>query len=185
MKDSLMIRSYRERAPRIAASAYIDPAATVIGDVEIGERSSVWPSASLRGDIDAIRVGAETSIQEGSVVHTDQGFPTSIGNRVTVGHCAVIHGCTIEDESLIGIGAIILNGARIGRGAVVAAGALVPEGTEVPPDTLVMGSPAKPRRAVTEEEKARFRNGVAGYVERARIYNEQAARSPIAAERKD
>jgi len=171
-----MIRKYRDSAPRIAASAYIDVASTVIGNVEIGERSSVWPSAALRGDIEPIHVGAETNIQEGAVVHTDHGFPTTIGDRVTVGHCAVIHGCTIEDDSLIGIGALVLTGARIGRGAVVAAGALVTEGTQVPPDTLVMGSPAKARRTVTEEEKVRFRGGVAGYVERARIYGEQHPR---------
>src|SRR5712692_7459064 len=168
-----MIRRYRDHAPRIAASAYIGAAATVIGDVEIGERASVWPTASLRGDNDPIRVGAETNIQEGTVVHTDHGFPANIGSRVTVGHGAMLHGCTLEDDSLIGIGAIILNGARIGRGAVVAAGALVTEGSQVPPDTLVMGTPAKPRRAVTEEEKARFRVGIAGYVERGKTYGEQ------------
>src|SRR5205085_9867655 len=120
-KLPLMIRKYRDSAPRIAASAYIDTASTVIGDVEIGERSSVWPSAALRGDIEPIRVGEETNIQEGAVVHTDHGFPTTIGSRVTVGHCAVIHGCTVEDDSLIGIGALVLTGARIGRGSVVAA----------------------------------------------------------------
>jgi len=168
-----MIRRYRDHAPRIAASAYIGAAATVIGDVEIGERASVWPTASLRGDNDPIRVGAETNIQEGTVVHTDHGFPADIGSRVTVGHGAMLHGCTLEDDSLIGIGAIILNGARIGRGAVVAAGALVTEGSQVPPDTLVMGAPAKPRRRVTEEEKARFRAGVDYYVERARTFREQ------------
>jgi len=168
-----MVRNYLEKAPRIAASAYIDAAATVIGDVEIGERSSVWPSAALRGDLEPIRVGMETNLQDGAIVHTDHGFPTTIGDRVSIGHAAVLHGCTIEDDSLIGIGAIILNGARIGRGAVVAAGALVPEGSQVPPDTLVMGTPAKPRRTVTEEEKARFRTGIAGYVERAKTYGER------------
>ena len=173
-----MIRTYRDKAPSVATSAYIDVAATVIGDVHIGEHSSVWPSASLRGDIEEIRVGAETNLQEGAIVHTDHGFPAHIGDRVSVGHGAVLHGCTIEDDTLIGIGAIILNGARIGKGAVVAAGALVPEGTQVPPDTLVMGSPAKPRRAVTEEERVRFRKGVAGYVERARTYNEANSREP-------
>ncbi|HEY7333603.1 MAG TPA: gamma carbonic anhydrase family protein [Bryobacteraceae bacterium] len=167
-----MLREYRGVSPRVAASAYVDPAATVIGDVIVGERSSVWPGATLRGDIDPIRVGDETSIQEGTVVHTDKGHPTTIGNRVTVGHAAVIHGCTIEDDALIGIGAIVLNGAKIGKGAVVAAGSLVTEGMEVPPATLVMGSPAKPRRPVSPEEQARFQKGVKGYVERAAIYRE-------------
>jgi gamma-carbonic anhydrase len=169
-----MIRSFRGNKPKIAASAYVDPGAHVIGDVEIGERSSIWPTVVLRGDIEPIRVGAETNIQDGTVVHTDQGFPTIIGDRVSVGHAAVLHGCTIEEDSLIGMGARVLNGARIGRGAVVAAGALVPEGMEVPPETLVMGTPAKPRRAVSAEEKVRFQKGVAGYMERGKQYKEEA-----------
>ena len=169
-----MLRDYRGISPRIAPSAYIDPGAQVIGDVAIGERSSVWPTATLRGDIEPIRVGDDTNLQEGAVVHTDHGFPTTIGNRVSVGHSVVLHGCTIEDDALIGMGAIILNGARIGKGAVVAAGALVPEGMQVAENTVVMGAPAKPRRAVTAEEQERFRRGVAGYVERAAIYNENS-----------
>jgi carbonic anhydrase/acetyltransferase-like protein (isoleucine patch superfamily) len=169
-----MIRKFRGFSPVVSPSAYVDPASNVIGMVTIGARSSVWPGATLRGDIEPITVGDETSIQEGSVVHTDKDFPAKIGNQVTVGHMAVIHGCTIEDGALIGIGAIILNGAKIGKGSVVAAGALVPEGMEVPADTLVMGSPAKPRRAVSEEEKARFSKGVQGYAERAALYKETA-----------
>jgi gamma-carbonic anhydrase len=168
-----MLRKFRGISPRVAASAYVDPAATVIGDVAIGDRSSVWPGATLRGDIHPIRVGDETNVQEGVAVHTDSGFPTTIGSRVTIGHAAVIHGCTIEDDALIGIGAIVLNGARIGKGAVVAAGSLVTEGMEVPPATLVVGAPAKPRRPVSAEEQARFRKGVQGYVERAALYKEQ------------
>ena len=167
-----MLRSYRGVSPRIAASAYIDTAATIIGDVTVGERSSVWPTAILSGDIDSIRVGDSTNIQEGAVVHTDSAFPTTIGDRVTVGHRALIHGCTIEDEAVIGIGAIVLTGARVGKGSVVAAGSLVPEGMEVPPATLVMGTPAKPRRAVSAEEQARFRKGVQSYIERSTIYRE-------------
>lgn len=169
-----MIRSFRGNKPKIADSAYVDPGAHVIGDVEIGGGSSIWPTAVLRGDLEPIRVGAMTNIQDGTLIHTDRGFPTVIGDRVTVGHAAVLHGCTVEDDSLIGIGARVLTGARIGRGAVVAAGALVPEGMEVPPDTLVMGTPAKPRRPVTAEEKVRFEKGVAGYAERARQFKEEA-----------
>ena len=127
--------------------------------MEIGERSSVWPCVVLRGDIEPIRVGADTNIQDGTVIHTDRGFPTTIGDRVSVGHSVILHGCTVEEDSLIGMGATVLNGARIGRGAVVAAGSLVPEGMEVAPDMLVMGTPAKPRRPVSAEEKARFREG--------------------------
>jgi len=170
-----MIRSFRGIKPRIAASAYIDPGAHVIGDVEIGERSSVWPAAVLRGDIEPIRVGADTNIQDGTIIHTDKGFPATIGDRVSIGHAVVLHGCTIEEDSLIGMGARVLNGARIRRGAVVAAGSLVPEGMEVAPDMLVMGTPAKPRRPVSAEEKARFQKGIGGYVERGREYKEDAA----------
>ena len=168
-----MIRSFRGIKPKIADSAYVDPGAHVIGDVEIGESSSIWPTSVLRGDIEPIRVGAMTNIQDGSLIHTDRGFPAVIGDRVTVGHAAVLHGCTVEDDSLIGIGARVLTGARIGRGTVVAAGALVPEGMDVAPDTLVMGTPAKPRRPVTAEEKIRFERGVAGYAERARQFKEE------------
>jgi carbonic anhydrase/acetyltransferase-like protein (isoleucine patch superfamily) len=168
-----MLRSFRGISPRVAPSAYVDPGAHIIGDVVLGERSSVWPGVTLRGDIDPIRVGDETNIQEATVIHTDHGFPTTIGNRVSIGHGALLHGCIIEDDALIGIGAIVLNGARIGAGAVVAAGALVTEGMQVAPETLVMGAPAKPRRAVTAEEQERFRKGVAGYVEKAAIYRNE------------
>ena len=170
-----MIRSFRGINPRIADSAYVDPGAHVIGDVEIGARASVWPCVVLRGDIEPIRVGADTNIQDGTVIHTDRGFPATIGDRVSVGHSAILHGCTIEEDSLIGMGATVLNGARIGRGAVVAAGALVPEGMQVEPDMLVMGSPAKPRRPVSAEEKERFQKGVGGYVERGQQAKEEAA----------
>jgi carbonic anhydrase/acetyltransferase-like protein (isoleucine patch superfamily) len=167
-----MIRKFQGIAPTVAPSAYVDPAATVIGKVVIGERASVWPGAVLRGDIEPISVGEDTNIQDGSVLHTDHGFPTTIGNRVTVGHMVTLHGCTVADDASIGMGAIVLNGARIGRGAVVAAGSLVPEGVEVAEDTLVMGSPAKPRRTVSAEEKVRFARAVSGYAERAKINKE-------------
>ena len=168
-----MIRSLRGIAPRIAVSAYVDPSAVVIGDVAIGERSSVWPHVSVRGDTGLITVGEESNIQDNSVLHLDEGVPLVIGDRVTVGHAVVLHGCVIEDESLIGIGAIVLNHARIGKGAVVAAGALVPEGMQVPPGMLVMGVPAKVFREVTEEEATRFREGCKHYVEKAALYREQ------------
>ena len=168
-----MIRSLRGIAPRIAASAYVDPSAVVIGEVSIGERSSIWPHVTVRGDNGLIKIGEESNIQDNSALHLDEGVPLTIGDRVTVGHSVVLHGCVIEDESVIGIGAIVLNHARIGKGAVVAAGSLVPEGMQVPPGTLVMGVPAKPRRAVTEEEAMRFREGYKHYVERAVLYREQ------------
>ena len=168
-----MLRSFRGVWPRVAPSAYVDPGSAVIGDVVIGERSSIWPAATLRGDISPIRIGDETSIQDGTVVHTDALYPAIIGNRVTVGHMAVLHGCTVEDEVLIGIGAIVLNGARIGKGAVVAAGALIPEGAEIPAGMLAMGVPAKPKRPVSPEEQERFRQNVANYVARAKEYLEE------------
>ncbi len=160
--------------PRIAASAYIDSSAQIIGDVTIGERSSVWPNVSIRGDVNYIRVGDETSIQDNCVLHVDHDvYPCLVGNRVTVGHSAVLHGCQVDEHALIGIGAIILNGAKIGAGAVIAAGALVPEGMEVPPETLVMGTPAKVRRPITAGEKQRFRKNCDNYVKITAIYKDE------------
>jgi gamma-carbonic anhydrase len=189
-----MIRAYRGIVPRIAASCYIDPSAQVIGEVEIGERSSVWCNVTIRGDVNYIRIGEETSIQDNSVIHVEHdvarvhgesysapashggpasGYPTQIGNRVTVGHSVTLHGCTIEDECLIGIGAIVLNGVRVGKGSVIAAGALVPEGMEVPPGSLVMGVPGKIRRQVTPEEQQRFRDNAQNYVRYRQLYREE------------
>jgi len=169
-----MIRAYRGNRPRIAASAYIDPSAQVIGDVAIGERASVWPNAVLRGDVNSIRIGDETNIQDNSTLHCDAGlYPLNIGNRVTVGHQAMLHGCTIEDECLIGIGAIVLNGARVGSGSVIAAAALVPEGAVIPPRSMVMGVPAKVRREITDEEVQRFRLNTQHYVELAEFYRSE------------
>ncbi len=169
-----MIRPFRGLMPRIAESAYIDASAQVIGDVVIGERSSVWPNVAIRGDVNYIRIGEETSIQDNSVLHVDHDqYPCIVGNRVTVGHRVVLHGCEVADDALIGIGAVVLNGAKIGAGAVVAAGALVPEGTEVPAKALAMGTPAKVRREVTPEEQERFRKNCRNYVRIAAIYKEE------------
>jgi carbonic anhydrase/acetyltransferase-like protein (isoleucine patch superfamily) len=169
-----MIRTYQGAAPRVADSAYIDPSAQVIGDVVVGERSSVWPNVSIRGDVNHIRIGDETSIQDNSVLHVDHvTYPCIVGSRVTVGHAVVLHGCVVENGALIGIGAIVLNGAVIGEGAIVAAGALVPEGMRVPKDTVVMGTPAKVRRAVTAEERARFNKNCDNYVKITAIYKEE------------
>ncbi len=168
-----MIRPFRGVVPQIAASAYIDPSAQVIGDVAVGERSSIWPNVSIRGDVNSIRIGDETSIQDNTVLHCDPvTFPLVIGNRVTVGHGAVVHGCTVEDESLIGIGAVILNGAKIGRGSVIAAGSVVPEGMQIPPGSMVMGVPAKVKRELTPDERERFQHNASRYVEMAKIYRD-------------
>jgi carbonic anhydrase/acetyltransferase-like protein (isoleucine patch superfamily) len=170
-----MIRAYRGVWPKIASSCFIDPSAQVTGDVVIGERSSVWPLVSIRGDVHYIRIGEESNIQDNSVLHTEwPDYPLQIGNRVTVGHMVCLHGCTVEDDALIGIGAIVLNGARIGQGAVVAAGALVPEGKEVPAGMLAMGTPAKVVRAVSPEEAERFRQNCRRYVEGRAIYKEES-----------
>ncbi len=169
-----MIRPYRGLAPRVAQSAYIDLSAQVIGDVVIGERSSVWPNVSIRGDVNYIRIGDETSIQDNTVLHVDHDlYPCIVGNRVTVGHRVVLHGCEVEDGALIGIGAVVLNGAKIRAGAIVAAGALVPEGMEVPAKTLVMGTPAKLRRPVTPEEQQRFQKNCDNYVKITALYKEE------------
>ncbi len=172
-RTAVMIRSFRGVTPKIAASAYIDRSAQVIGDVVIGERSSAWPNVTIRGDVGPIRIGDETNIQDNSVLHVDEPFPLTLGNRVTVGHSVTLHGCTVEDGALIGIGAIVLNGARIGASSIIAAGALVPEGMEVPPGVMVMGVPGKVRREITEEEKERFRVNAQHYVESTRIYREE------------
>jgi gamma-carbonic anhydrase len=169
-----MIRPYRGVMPRIADSAYIDPSAQVIGDVVVGERSSVWPNVTVRGDVNIIRIGNETSIQDNTVLHVDhRTYPCIIGDRVTVGHSAVLHGCEVGARSLIGIGAIVLNGAKIGPDAIVAAGALVPEGMEVPPGVVVMGTPAKIRREVTGEEREHFKENCDWYVTLGQEYKEE------------
>ena len=139
-----MIRSYRGVLPKVAASAYIDPSAQVIGNVLVGERSSIWPNATLRGDVNTIRIGEESNVQDNSVLHVDEGpFPLTLGDRVTVGHSVVLHGCTVEDDSLIGIGAVVLNGAFVGAGSVIAAGAVVPEGCRFRLEAWLWGYPPK------------------------------------------
>jgi carbonic anhydrase/acetyltransferase-like protein (isoleucine patch superfamily) len=149
-----LLRAYLGRSPRIDPSAYIDPQAVIIGDVTIAADSSVWPCVVIRGDVNYIRIGSRTNIQDGSVLHVMRDtHPLILGDNVTVGHGVVLHGCTIEARCLIGMGSIILNGAKIGAGSIVAAGTLVPEGTEVPPGSLFMGHPGKFRRALTDADQ--------------------------------
>lgn len=169
-----MIRPYRGVFPRIPQSAYVDQAAQVIGDVTLGERASVWPCTVLRGDVNKIVIGEDSNIQDGSVLHGElDKYPVIVGDRVTVGHMACLHGCVVEDDCLIGIGAIVLNGARIGKGSVVAAGSLVPEGMQVPPGSMVMGTPAKVRREVTPEETARFAENAQRYLRYRQDFKEE------------
>ena len=169
-----MIRAYRGVVPTVAASAYIDPSAQVIGDVVIGEESSVWPNVTIRGDVNYIRIGRQTNVQDNSVIHVEHDiYPTIVGDRVTVGHSVTLHGCVVEDDCLIGIGAIVLNGAKIGRGSVIAAGALVAERTEIPPGSLVMGVPAKVKRDLRPDEVERFRENAQNYVRYRQTYREE------------
>lgn len=149
-----MIQTFEGKHPCLHPQARVAQNAVVVGDVEVGAQSSIWYGAVLRGDECSIRVGTGSNLQDHCVVHGDEGFPTHVGRDVTVGHGAILHGCTIEDGALIGMGAILLNGCVIGAGSLVAAGALVTQNTIVPPGSLVVGSPAKVRRALTREEMA-------------------------------
>jgi carbonic anhydrase/acetyltransferase-like protein (isoleucine patch superfamily) len=171
-----LIRAYRGRKPEIAASAYIDEAAVVIGDVSIGENSSVWPGVVIRGDVHWIRIGARTNVQDGSILHVMRDeHPLTLGDNVTIGHGVLLHGCTIESRCLIGMGAIILNGAKIGTGSIVAAGTLVPEGTAVAPGSLFMGHPGKFRRALTPDDQASIDEYAARYVVYKESYKQECA----------
>jgi carbonic anhydrase/acetyltransferase-like protein (isoleucine patch superfamily) len=171
-----VIRSYRGQWPKIASSAYVDAAATVIGDVTIGESSSVWPGAVIRGDVNVIRIGARTNIQDGAVLHVmREKHGLAIGDSVTVGHGAVLHGCTIESRVLIGMGAIVLNGARVGAGSIIAAGTLVLEGTVVPPGSLFLGHPGKFHRALAPQDLDGIDRYAARYVEYAETYKAETA----------
>ena len=153
-----------------AGRYWVAPTATVIGRVELAEQVSIWFGAVIRGDTELIRIGARTSIQEHCVLHTDLGFPMTIEEDCTVGHLAVLHGCTIGKGALIGIGAIVLNGAKVGAGSVVGAGALVPEGKEIPPNVIAMGAPAKVIRPITDADRQRIQEGIDFYVDNQRRF---------------
>ena len=161
-----MLIPYQQILPEIHPSVYIAHGAMIIGDVTIGEESSVWFNAVLRGDLDQIRIGLRTNIQDGTIVHLDKGFPCIIGDDVTVGHGCIVHGCTVGDGAMLGMGAIVLTGAKIGERAIVGAGALVREGQEIPPETVAVGLPAKVRRDVSAADLERIRFGTLDYVVR-------------------
>lgn len=161
-----MLRPYRGVLPRIHPSAYIDESAQIIGDVAIGEDSSVWMNVVIRGDVHRIRIGRRTNIQDGTIVHVMKDtHATTIGDNVTVGHAAMLHGCTIGDQCLIGMSATILNGAVVGTGSIVAAGTLIPEGAVIPPRSLVMGSPGKVKRPIDDAGLAEIQMYADRYVE--------------------
>lgn len=178
MNQFMSIRGYRGVMPKIAATAYIDPSAQVIGDVTVGERSSIWPNTTVRGDVHYIRIGDETNVQDNCCLHVQRDqFPLILGNRVSVAHSVTLHGCVIEDNVLIGMGAIVMNGARIGTGSIVAAGALVPEGMQVPPGSVVMGMPGKIRREATDQDRLRIKTHADSYIMYRQIYLEEEGRA--------
>jgi len=166
-----VIRTYDGHTPKLGRGVFIAETAAVIGDVEIGDESSIWYGTVVRGDVMPVRIGARTSIQDGTVIHVTSGFSgTVIGDDCTIGHAAIIHACTVEDFCLIGMGAIVLDGARVGRGSLVGAGALVTPGTDIPPGSLVLGAPAKVKRPVSDKERAQIADGARHYVELTRRY---------------
>jgi carbonic anhydrase/acetyltransferase-like protein (isoleucine patch superfamily) len=166
-----MIRSYQGRLPQVPASCYIDLSAQLLGEVTLGERSSVWMNAVLRGDVNFIRIGANTNIQDCAVLHGQRDlYPVIVGDWVTIGHNATVHGCVVEDEVLIGIGSTILNGCRIGTGSIIAAGAVVPQGTVVPPRTLWAGVPAKLRRELGDKDHALILDHAQSYLDYVEIF---------------
>lgn len=170
-----MLRPYRGVTPRVHESAFVDPSAQLIGDVELGEKSSIWMNVVVRGDVNRIRIGRRTNVQDGTVIHVMRGtHPTTIGDEVTIGHAAVIHGCTLGDRVLIGMGAILLNGVEVGEDSIVAAGTLLPEETRIPARSLVMGTPGKVRRALSDNEVASIRGYADRYVGYRLDYMQQA-----------
>lgn len=168
------VRPFGGKSPRLHDSAFLAESAVVIGDVEMGEQSSLWFGSILRGDVHAIRIGARTNVQDLSIVHVTGGkYPTTVGEDVTLGHRVTLHGCTVEDRCLIGIGAIVLDGAVVGEDSIVGAGALVTPGSVIPPRSLVLGSPAKVKRGLSVEEIASLRESAQRYVRRAQEYQRE------------
>jgi gamma-carbonic anhydrase len=169
------IRSYRGRHPQIAASAYVDPASVIIGDVVIGEDSSVWPLCVIRGDVNYIRIGARSNIQDGSILHVMKDeYPLILHDDITVGHSVTLHGCTIMSRCLIGMRATLLNGVVIGEGSIIAAGTLLTERTTIPPRSLVMGAPGKVKRTLTAIDQSTIDMYARRYVEYKNIYREES-----------
>ncbi|MES2536889.1 MAG: gamma carbonic anhydrase family protein [Pseudomonadota bacterium] len=165
-----------EDSPEIDPSAYIADTANIIGKVRIGANASVWFEVTIRGDNELISIGENSNVQEGTVLHTDPGIPLTVGNNVTIGHQAMLHGCTVGDGSLIGIQAVILNGAKIGKNCLVGAGALVTEGKEFPDNSLIIGSPAKAVRTLSDEALAGLKSNSANYVARGQLFKKHLKR---------
>jgi carbonic anhydrase/acetyltransferase-like protein (isoleucine patch superfamily) len=166
----MSLYTFKETAPQISPEAYIVPTAVIIGDVSIAAMASVWFNCVVRGDVNSIRIGEESNIQDLTMLHADKNVICAVGKRVTIGHSCVIHGCTIEDDCLIGMGAVIMNNAVIGRGSIVAAGSVVTEKTEIPPLSLVTGTPGKVKRALREDIVNWNRKTTKIYTDRSEIY---------------
>ena len=160
--------------PTIHPTAYIHSSAVVVGDVTLGAHVSVWPTAVIRGDTDRIVIGPDTNVQDGTIIHVDHGVPTTIGARVGIGHRAIVHGSTIEDDVLIAMGAVLLNRVHVGTGSIVGAGAVCTEGMRIPPNSLVVGVPARVLRQTTEAERERIRNTVESYLDLQEEYKRRA-----------
>lgn len=172
-----MIRSYQGRMPKIPATCYVDQSAQVLGDVTLGEHSSVWMNAVLRGDVHSIRVGANTNVQDCAVLHGQRNlYSVTVGDWVTIGHNATVHGCTVGDAVLIGMGVVILNDCRIGEGSILAAGAVLPEHTLVPPRTLWAGVPGKQRRTLEDKDYALILEYAQNYLDYTKIYLAEAGK---------
>ena len=166
-----MIRSYQGKTPVVPASCYVDVSAQLIGDVELGEHASVWMNAVLRGDVNSIRLGARSNVQDCAVLHGMRYvYPVIVGEMVTIGHNATVHGCVLEDEVLVGIGATILNNARVGEGSIIAAGAVVPEQMVIPPNSLVVGVPAKVKKTLGDEDRKMILKYAQNYLDYTAIY---------------
>src|SRR5580698_9509702 len=171
-----MVRSYLGHSPVIPSSCYVDISAQVLGEVTLGEHSSVWMNAVLRGDVHSIRVGANTNVQDCAVLHGMRHvYPVHVGDWVTIGHNATVHGCVVEDACLIGMGAVILNGAHIGEGSIIAAGAIIPEKTVIPPNSLVAGVPGKVRRELGDEDRKLILMYAQNYLDYTEIYLKETA----------
>lgn len=165
-----MIYAYGKHQPKVDPSVYLAPGAAVVGKVTLHEKVNVWFNAVIRGDVDEVVVGANTNIQDCCVLHEEAGYPCIVGKNVTVGHGAILHGCTVEDGAFIGMGAVVLNGARIGAGAVIGARALVTQNQVIPPKSLVVGAPGKVIRTLTEEQLKEFAQNAISYLEVAETY---------------
>lgn len=166
-----MIKPFQNTHPKIHASAFVAENAVVVGDVEIGEAASIWYNCVLRGDVNFIRIGARSNIQDGTIIHVSRDdFPTIVEREVTVGHRATLHGCYVESGSLVGIGATVLDGARVGAGSLVAAGSLVTPGTQIPPRSFAVGAPARVRRALSDEEVENLQKFWQNYVALTSLY---------------